>query len=110
MAVRRGDIVRVALPGDYGKPRPAVVIQSDLFSELPSTTVLPLTSLLRAASFVRVTVQPDNTNGLEKTSQVMVDKTMTIAREKVQPAIGRLAEGMMVEVERRLALFLGIAE
>lgn len=29
--MRRGDIVTIALQGDYGKPRPALIIQSDLF-------------------------------------------------------------------------------
>ena len=46
--IRRGDLVTVALPGNYGKPRPALVIQSDLFEEHPSVTILPITSELKA--------------------------------------------------------------
>ena len=41
--MKRGDLVTVALSGDYGKPRPALVIQSDLFDEHPSITILPVT-------------------------------------------------------------------
>ena len=29
--MKRGDVVIVSAPGDFGKPRPAVVIQSDIF-------------------------------------------------------------------------------
>jgi hypothetical protein len=34
--MRRGDLVVVSLPGDYGKPRPALVVQCDWFAEHPS--------------------------------------------------------------------------
>lgn len=47
--MRRGDLVTVALQGDFGKPRPALIIQSDLFDAHPSLTILPVTSELRAA-------------------------------------------------------------
>ncbi|MHB8211101.1 MAG: type II toxin-antitoxin system PemK/MazF family toxin [Acidithiobacillus sp.] len=30
--MNRGAVVVVALQGDYGKPRPALVVQSDMFS------------------------------------------------------------------------------
>lgn len=30
--MKRGDIITVALSGDYGKPRPAVVVQNDKVS------------------------------------------------------------------------------
>lgn len=42
--IQRGDLVVVALSGDYGKPRPALVVQSDDFQALPSVTVLRITS------------------------------------------------------------------
>lgn len=66
MEVKRGDLVTLAISGDYGKPRPALVIQSDAFSALPSVTVLRLTSELRDWSLFRITVQPDTGNGLKK--------------------------------------------
>ena len=40
--MKRGDIVTVALPGAIGKPRPALVIQSDLFDQHRSATILPV--------------------------------------------------------------------
>ena len=62
----RGDIVTVAMQGDFGKPRPALVIQSDQFVEHTSVTVLPITSTLVNAPLLRITVQPDPENGLQK--------------------------------------------
>lgn len=71
----RGDFVTIAMQGDFGKPRPALVIQADQFSEHATVTVLPVTSTLIAAPLFRVTVQPSAENGLRKPSQVMVDKS-----------------------------------
>lgn len=107
--MRRGDLVTIALPGAYGKPRPALVIQSDLFDEHPSLTILPLTSELRPTPLFRIDVAPDPTNGLRKPSQVMVDKVQTVPREKVGAPIGRLNEATLLAVTRALAVFLGLA-
>lgn len=106
----RGDFVTVAMQGDFGKPRPALVIQSDQFNEHTSVTVLPVTSTLVAAPLLRVTVQPTPESGLQKPSQVMVDKTMTVKRDKVGPAFGRIDADVLVEIERCLAVFLGVAK
>ncbi len=106
----RGDFVTIAMQGDFGKPRPALVIQADPFSEHATVTVLPVTGTLVGAPLFRVTVQPCTGTGLQKPSQVMVDKAMTVKRDKVGQAIGRIAADALVEVERCLAVFLGIAK
>jgi mRNA interferase MazF len=106
----RGDFVTIASQGDFGKPRPALVVQTDAFQEHPSITVLLVSSTWIDAPLLRVGVQPTPENGLQKPSQVMVDKAMTIKRDKVGPAFGRLDANAMVEVERCLAVFLGIAK
>ena len=106
----RGDFVTIAMQGDFGKPRPALVIQANQFGEHTSVTVLPITGSLVAAPLLRVTVQPSTENGLQKPSQVMVDKAMTVVREKVGPTFGRIDADALVEVERCLAVFLGIAK
>lgn len=100
----------IAIQGDFGKPRPALVIQADQFDEHATVTVLPVTSMLAAAPLLRITVRPNAENGLQKPSQVMVDKAMTVKREKVGPAVGRIDVDALVEVERCLAVFLGIAK
>lgn len=107
--MRRGDVVTVAAPGDYGKPRPALVIQSDLFEELPSVTLCLVTSELRDAPIFRITVDPSPENGLRRVSQVRVDKILTVARARVGPSIGRLDDETMLKVNRSLAVFIGIA-
>ena len=107
--MRRGDLVTIALQGDIGKPRPALVVQSDHFDAHPTVTVLLVSSALVASPLLRVTVEPDKLNGLRARSQIMVDKAMTVMRGKVGPAFGRLGQDRMLEVERGLALFLGIA-
>ncbi len=106
----RGDFVTIAIQGDFGKSRPALVIQADQFSEHASATVLPVTSTLVPAPLLRVTIEPSAENGLHKPSQVMVDKAMTVKRNKVGPAFGRIDADALVEVERCLAVFLGIAK
>jgi mRNA interferase MazF len=108
--VKRGEMVTIAVQGDYGKPRPAVVIQSNNFDQHPSVTVLPITSALFDAPLIRVTLEPDAENGLTKKSQVMVDKTVTISREKIGGTIGRLSYVSMQQIDRCLAVFLGIAK
>jgi mRNA interferase MazF len=106
----RGDFVTIALQGDFGKPRPALVIQSDQFDEHATVTVLLVSGTLVKAPLFRVTVQPDAANGLQSPSQVMVDKAMTVKRNKVGQTFGRIDANAMVEVERCLAVFLGIAK
>lgn len=106
----RGDLVTIAVQGDLGKPRPALVIQANPFSEHASMTVLPITSTPVAAPLLRVTLKPSAENGLQKPSQVMVDKAMTVKRDKLGPVVGHLDADAMVEVERCLAVFLGIAK
>lgn len=106
----RGDLVTIAITGDFGKPRPALVIQANQFEEHATVTVLLLSSTLVDAPLLRVSVAPDATNGLQKISQVMIDKAMTLKREKIGPTFGRIDPKTMLEIDRCLAVFLGIAK
>lgn len=105
----RGDLVTVVLQGDLGKPRPALIVQADLFNVHPSVAILPVTSELRDAPLFRILVNPSELNGLNKHSQVMVDKPQSVAREKVGAVFGRLDDETMLAVNRALAVFLGFA-
>jgi mRNA interferase MazF len=102
-------MITVALQGDMSKPRPALVIQSDLFAEHPSVAVLPLTSDLTDSPLFRITVEPSEGNGLRKRSQIMVDKIQSFSRAKIGQVCGRLDDRTMLEVSRALAVFLGFA-
>ncbi len=106
--MRRGDLVTIALQGDYGKPRPALIVQSDLFHEHPSITVLPVTSELRETPLFRVRIEPSPVNGLQKTSAVMVDKAQSVPRDRVGAAFGHVSEEEMLVISRSLAVFLGV--
>jgi mRNA interferase MazF len=108
--MKRGDLVLVATPGDYGKPRPSLIVQSDLFQEHPSVTVCLLTSHLRQTPLIRYEVEPCSDNGLSSTSQVQIDKLMTIPRQKLGPMIGRLSTKQMNEITKLLVLWVGVAD
>ncbi len=107
--MKRGDLVTIALQGDYGKPRPAVVVQSVYFSEHPSLTILPVTSELRSVPLFRIMIEPTESNNLKKKSQVMVDKVQTVPREKIGPTFGKLDDTSMLAVNRALAVWPGFA-
>lgn len=107
--MKRGSFVPVAVQGDYGKPRPALVIQSDHFEDHATVTVLLLSSTLIDAPLLRVTVRPDDKNGLKTMSQIMIDKAMTLRPEGVGAPIGLAGDEVMLEVSRLLAVFLGVA-
>jgi mRNA interferase MazF len=108
--VIRGDVITVAMAGDYGKPRPALVVQADHFnSGHPSVTILPLTSKIVDAPLFRITLDPGRSNGLTRVSQIMVDKISTVPVDKVGETIGRLSDSTMVRVGRALALWVGVA-
>lgn len=107
--IRRGDLVTVAVAGDFGKPRPALVIQSDQFDTTATVTVLLVSSTLVEAPLIRLTVEPSAGNGLHERSQVMVDKAMTVKRAKPGARLGRLDDAALIAVNRSLALFLGFA-
>ena len=108
--MNRGDFVTIAMQDDFGKPRPALVIQSDQFNEHATVTVLLVSSTMVDAPLFRVTVQPDKRNSLQKPSQVMVDKAMTVKRDKLGEAFGSASDAVMLEIGRCLAVFLGIAK
>ena len=106
----RGDLVTIAMQGDFGKPRPALVIQADQFDGHSSVTMLPVTSTLVTAPLLRITVQPSPNNGLQAASQIMIDKALTVRKDKLGAAFGRLEPDRLIEVERCLAVFLGIVK
>lgn len=105
--MRHGDIVTVVIQSDYGKPRPALIIQSDLFSEHPSITILPITSDRReGAPLFRLIVEPDTGNGLRLPCQIMVDKAQTVRRDKIGDRIGRLDDSQMLAVSQMITISL----
>ena len=106
----RGDLVIVAAPGDYGKPRPAVIVQSNAIPESHASVVIcQLTSELAEADF-RVTIEPTPKTGLQVRSQVMADKPVTIRRERIGQRIGNIGAADMARLNAALALVMGLAD
>jgi len=101
--------VIVAMQGDYGKPRPAVVIQSD-WLDTDSVLVCLFTSMLRDTPFYRLTVEPTPENGLQVVSQIMVDKIVAVRRDKCSTVIGRLDDATILLLNQMLALVVGLAD
>ncbi len=107
--MRRGELWTVAGGVYASKPRPALILQDDLFAGTASVTVAPLTSALVEAPLLRVRVLADELTGLQHESHVMIDKITTVRRDNVSTCVGRLTPENLVEVERALMAFLGLA-
>ncbi|WP_286958707.1 MULTISPECIES: type II toxin-antitoxin system PemK/MazF family toxin [Arsenicicoccus] len=107
--MRRGELWTVAGGVYASKPRPALIVQDDLFAGTASVTVMPLTTTLVDAPLLRVRVVADDLTGLQHESHVMIDKITTVRRENVGTRVGRLTPEGLVEVKRALMAFLGLA-
>jgi mRNA interferase MazF len=109
-AVTRGDVVAIAdRGGDFsGKPRPGVIVQSDLFGTLDSVTVCPVTSSVLDAPATRLRIEPSDTLNLRVASWIAVDKITTVRRDRIGGSIGRLSPEDMHRVNGAIAVFLGL--
>jgi mRNA interferase MazF len=105
----RGDIVTIATQGDYGKPRPAIVIQSDRLLQTRSVLVCPMTSKDSDTFDVRLTIHPLPETGLRDLSFAMVDKVTAVQRQKCGKTIGRVPDMDMSRPDEMLALVIGLA-
>jgi mRNA interferase MazF len=110
VAVKRGDIVLVALPGDFGKPRPAVVVQSDIFNDEPTSVIVcPLTTEAVDAPLIRISVEPTAATGLRQPSQIMIDKIVSVRPQRLRDSIGSVGGEILRRVDRALLIMLGLA-
>jgi mRNA interferase MazF len=109
--VNRGEIWTVA-GGVYAtKPRPAVIVQDDLFDATSSVIVAPMSSTLLDAPLMRIRIVGGGgrLSGLDHDSEVMIDKLTTVKRSNVHTRVGRLTAEQLVEVERAMMAFIGLA-
>jgi mRNA interferase MazF len=107
--MRHGSIAIGALPGDYGKPRPLLIIQSDKFDGMAAVTVVPLTSNETMDAYWRIAIAPSQANGLTLRSDIMVDKIMSISREKLTQVIGEVDSSTLARVKAAVVDFLDLA-
>ncbi len=108
--MRRGEIWTVAGGKDYaGKPRPVVIVQDDSFDGTDSLTICAFTTDATEAPLLRLTVEPNDRNGLRLTCRLMVDKITTIPKAKVGTHVGRLDDEDLVRLNQAMMVFLGLA-
>jgi mRNA interferase MazF len=107
--VKRGEVWTVSATGYAGKPRPCVLVQADGFQATASVTVCVFTSDPIDAPLFRLLIEPSSENGLRLESRLMVDKLVTVPRERLGTKIGRLDDEDMLRLNRALMVFLGLA-
>jgi mRNA interferase MazF len=107
--IKRGDVVLCNLSGDYGKTRPAVVVQSDIFNPThASIVVCPITSFLIDSPLFRLEIIQNKKNGLLKKSQIMVDKIISIKRDKICKKVGVISPTEQDHLDNAIKLWLNI--
>lgn len=109
--MKRGDLVIVSLPGDYGKPRPAVIVETDRMAPTEHVLVCPSTThILLDVGLRRILVEPDERNGLRERSQLQIDKLTVYRRAKCGAIIGVLDEATIERMNAALALMVGLLD
>ena len=109
--MKRGEIWTGADDAQYaGKPRPVVIIQNAHFDVLDSITICGFTKDPTNLPLFRVLVEPSKLNGLEFPSRIMVDKILTIRKNRLGYRIGRLEEKDIARLDRAIATFLGLTD
>ncbi len=108
--MKRGDLYIAAARGACtGRPRPVAIVQDDRFDATASVTVCPLTTNPLEAPLTRLVVEPSPWNGLDQPSRLMVDKVTTMPRANLVEHLGRLPDTDLVQLNRSLIVFLGLA-
>ncbi len=107
--MKRGEVWTVSGAGYAGKPRPAVIVQDERFDATASVTVCVFTTDKTDAPLFRLSVTPSDRNGLRSVSNLMVDKLVTVSKERLGERIGRLDDEDVVRLNRAILVFLGLA-
>ncbi|MCX7521550.1 type II toxin-antitoxin system PemK/MazF family toxin [Microbacterium sp. STN6] len=107
--MNRGEIWTVAGGAYASRPRPAVVLQDDLFASTGSVTIALFTSSPIDAPITRIRVESTDISGLENDCDIMADKLTTVRRADVRDRVGRLTPEQLIDLERAVMVFLGLA-
>ena len=107
--MKRGEVWTVSGAGYAGKPRPAVIVQDDRFDATASLTVCAFTTDETEAPLFRIPVAPSERNGLRSVSRLMVDKLTTVSKQRLGKRLGRLDDEHVVQLNRAILVFLGLA-
>lgn len=102
--------MRAAGSGYAGKPRPAVIVQSDAFPDTDSVTVVMFTTTEIEADLFRIGIEPSPANGLAQRSWLMADKVTSVRRASLRGEIGRLDPLDMQRLDAAMRIFLGLGD
>src|ERR1700760_1747768 len=106
--MKRGDIWTISGGKDYaGKPRPVVIVQDDAFDATDSITICAFTTDPTEAPLFRLSVEPNERNGLRSPSWLMVDRITTVPKSKVGERVVRLEDGDVIRLNQAVMVFLG---
>ena len=93
-----------------GKLRPAVVLQSNLVNEAgyPSTIVIPTTTrLVEDSGILRLRIKKGQ-GGLARDSDLLLGQIIAVANESFRRELGGLPNDLMIELEKRVRVILGL--
>ena len=108
--MKRGEIWTVSGGASYtGKPRPAVIVQEDRFSQTASITLCAFTPDPTEAPLLRMVIEPTDRTGLKNSSRLMIDKVTTVPKTRLGKRVGKLSDEDLVRLNRALTVFLGLA-
>ena len=106
----RGTVVIVSVPGEFGKPRPAVVVQDTRLTRLmESVGIALITTSERGGRHLRIKVEPTRENALRATSRIMADKLFSLHKHRVHQIVGRMDDFTMRRVDEALKTILSLA-
>lgn len=108
--MRRGSVVTVAdRAGDFtGKPRRAVVVQSEFFAATGSITICPIASVEADAPLIRLRLETTGSLPLDHVSWIEVDKITTVRGHRIGPVIGMISATDLVRLNGALVVFIGL--
>jgi mRNA interferase MazF len=106
--LKRGDVVVTVVQGDHGKPRPAIIVQTDVLNGTHPTILLCLISSKVTGNGFRMPLPANQATGLRLPSEAMIDKLHAVKREKVTQKIGALSPEQLSVLDRKLVAVLGL--
>jgi mRNA interferase MazF len=113
MVISRGDIFFADLDPVIGSEqagiRPVVIVQNDeANARIPTITVIPITSNLRAGRFLFTVLLPATESGLPKDSVALVFQIRTLDKSRLRNKAAHLPESLIEQIERAMILHLDL--
>lgn len=107
--IRRGDVVVGVAKGAYfGRARPCVVIQANVYDHMDSVVVCPITTQVGFGYPMRVRLDVGVIDTSE--SDVQVDKLIAMPRDRIDKVIARLPAALLGTIDAALLDLLDLRQ